>query len=135
MLTRLKIRLVAALVVAVGLGAYALKDSAMVDRLMAWLPAGSTAVVGGPELKTPEQAGLHKCRSGGRITYSDQACAPGTQEEGIRNGSVNVVTMPKAPPASAASAASGAGRGLVKGFDRETIDRLRDRQVDDAANR
>ena len=47
----------------------------------------------------------HKCRHGGRVSYSTEKCPVGSVEESITAGTVNVVTMP-APAALPASAAS-----------------------------
>jgi hypothetical protein len=130
-LTHLRI----AAVVAGGLllAGWLVKDQPAVRHLLDAVPAGATAALGGPELKTPEQAGLRKCVTGSRVAYSDQPCPPGSREEAIRGGAVTVVSMPK-PTADPASDAGSAPR-LVKADSKEAIDRQREKAVEDAMKR
>lgn len=46
--------------------------------------------------------GLKKCRQGERLVYTDGPCPAGSRPENI-GGTVNVVTMPKAPEAKASA--------------------------------
>jgi hypothetical protein len=46
----------------------------------------------------PAAAGLHKCRSGAKLTYTNEACPKGSAEQPITGGAVTVV--PGQPPAA-----------------------------------
>lgn len=76
-------------------------------------------------------AGVHKCRTASGIVYLDKPCPKGSTELAANGGAVTVMSFPK-PAAEPSALASGP---LVKGFGKEEIDRLRDKQIEDAANR
>lgn len=81
--------------------------------------------------ETLKAAGVHKCRLASGIVYLDKPCPAGSTELAANGGAVTVMSFPK--PAAAPSAM--ASTPLVKGFSKEEIDRLRDKQIEDAANR
>lgn len=56
-------------------------------------PAGSAS--------TAPPAGLHKCRSGAKIDYTNLPCPPGSVEEPIKGGAVTVLPGQAGAPASA----------------------------------
>ena len=81
--------------------------------------------------ETLTAAGVHKCRTASGIVYLDKPCPKGSTELAANGGAVTVMSFPK--PAAAPAVLSSAP--LVKGFSKEEIDRLRDKQIEDAANR
>ena len=129
----MRLRLVIALVVVVGLAvaAWCLRASPML--------AGAARSIGvRTEDSTPDAAatfqaaGVHKCVGARGTSYSDGACPTGTREVAASGGTVTVTSLPKpAPPPSS----SVLGGPIVKPMDPDERDRLRDRAVDDAANR
>lgn len=127
---KIPITLVIGAVVALGLGAYALRDQPLLrDAAQAvHLPAGDATPATGPTLAA---AGVHKCRGAAGIVYSDRPCPKGSTELVANGGAVTVVAFPRLPPPAASRAAS----GLVQGFSREEVERLRDREIEAAANR
>ena len=76
-------------------------------------------------------AGVHKCRTASGIVYLDKPCPKGSTELAANGGAVTVMSFPKPAPAPSALASG----PLVKGFSKEEIDRMRDKQIEDAANR
>ncbi len=133
----MSLRIVIAAVVALGLAA------------AAWFYRGSPTLagvshaVGVPtESSTPETAttlkaaGVHKCVGGGRTSYVDgTACPAGTREVAANGGTVTVTSFPKPAPAPGALASSVFGGPIVKPIDPDERDRLRDKAIEDAANR
>jgi hypothetical protein len=87
---------------ALGSAAWYFRDDPDLRRFMRMqqaapgLPAGA-APSGAASAAPP--AGLHKCRSGGRVDYSSDPCPPGSVEQPIKGGAVTVV--PGQAPASA----------------------------------
>jgi len=127
-----RLRLVIAVVVALGLAA-------------AWFWRASPPLAGAarligvqPESTTPDAAatfkaaGVHKCVGAHGTSYSDAPCPAGTREAGAGGGTVTVTSFPKPAPAPGSSALAGP---LVKPMDPDERDRLRDKAIEDAANR
>jgi len=128
-----RLRLVIAAVVVLGLAAAAWywRSSAPI--------AGAARVLGvQPESSTPDAAatfkaaGVHKCVGAHGTTYSDGPCPAGTREVAASRGTVTVTAFPKPAPAWSSSAPGGP---IVKPMDPEERDRLRDKAIEDAANR
>ena len=82
-----------------------------------------------------QAAGVHKCVGSGGAEYRDGPCPVGTREVAATRGTMTVTSFPKPAPAPAAFASSVLGGPLVKPMDPDERDRLRDRAIDDAANR
>ena len=80
-------------------------------------------------------AGVHKCQTAGGVLYLDSACPKGSRELAANGGTVTVVSFPKPPPTPSALASAVLGGPIVKGMAPEERDRLREKQVEDAANR
>ena len=129
----MKLKFVIAVVVALGLAA------------AAWFYRGSAPVasaahaVGIPtESTTPDTAatlqaaGVHKCVGARGTAYIDGPCPAGSREVAAHGGTMTVTAFPKPPKTPASSILGGP---LVKPMDPEERDRLRDRAVEDAANR
>jgi hypothetical protein len=123
-------------VVALGVGAWIGRDSAAMSSAVRAV-GGRSGNVAPATGETLAAAGVHKCQAGGRIFYLDSPCPKGSRELVANGGTVTVMSFPKAAPAPASEAAASgiAGGRLVKGMSREEIDRMREKQVDDAANR
>jgi hypothetical protein len=117
------IAIVAALAIGVGLGMH----PELLRRIAPGLSSGDASPRTGPALSA---AGVHKCQGAGGVSYVDHACPPGSRELAANGGTVNVVAFPKAPPKASAS-----GPGLVQGPSQEEVDRMRDRAIEQAANR
>jgi hypothetical protein len=101
--------------------------------------ASAVRAVGLPtENTTPETvttlkaAGVHKCVGNGGTSYVDGPCPRGTREVAANRGTVTVTSFPK--PVTVPSS-SVLGSPVVKPMDPEERDRLRDRAMEDAANR
>ena len=101
--------------------------------------AGAMRAVGLPgENSTPDMAsslkaaGVHKCVGNGGTSYVEGPCARGTHEVAASGGTMTVMSLPK--PA-AAPASSVFGGPIVKSMDPQERDRLRDKAIEDAANR
>jgi len=129
----MKLRLVIAAAVALGLG------------LAAWygrgspMLAGAARALGGLEgsdtpdaAATFQAAGVHKCVGAHGTSYGDGPCAAGAREAMASGGTVTVTSFPKPAPAPASSALGGP---IVKPMDPNERDRLRDKAIEDAANR
>ena len=127
---RIPITLVIGAVVALGLGAYALRDQPLVrDAAQAvHLPSGDATPAPGPTLAA---AGVHKCKGAAGIVYTARPCPKGSAELAATGGAVTVVAFPTLAPPAASRAAS----GLVQGFSREETERIREREIEAAANR
>lgn len=124
MMGRLPVVMVA-VAVAAGL-AWSSRDAPWARHLTGQLP-GSNA---NATLSAPP-ARVRKCRGpDGQVVYSDRPCERGAREQAMGGGTVT--TVPALAPKPAPNAASGA---LVPGFDPATVDRLREQQIDAAANR
>ncbi len=93
------------------------------------LPAESTTPQTAPTLKA---AGVHKCVGGAGTSYIDGPCPHGTHEVAATGGTMTVTSFPK-PAAAPASALFGGP--IVKPMDPAERDRLRDKAIEDAANR
>ena len=129
----MNLRIVIAAVVAIGLAA-----AAWVWRASAPM-AGATRVIGiQPESTTPDAAatfkaaGVHKCVGSAGTSYIDGPCPRGTHEAAANGGTMTVTSFPK-PAAAPASALFGGP--IVKPMDPAERDRLRDKAIEDAANR
>lgn len=85
--------------------------------------------------ETLHAAGVHKCQTPGGILYVDAACPKGSRELAANGGTVTVMPFPKPAPAPSALASGVLGRPLVQGMSPEERDRLRDKMIEDAANR
>jgi hypothetical protein len=129
----MNLRIVVAAVVALGLAAAAwfYRGTAPV--------AGVARAIGLPgENSTPETAstlkaaGVHKCVGDGGTSYADGACPRGTREVAAHGGTMTVTSFPKPPPLAASSPFGGP---LVQPMDPDERDRLRDKAIEDAANR
>ncbi len=77
-------------------------------------------------------AGVHKCVGPHGTAYIEGACTAGSREVAAHAGTMTITSFPK--PA-AAPASSLLGGPLVKPMDPEERDRLRDKAIEDAANR
>jgi len=128
-----RLRLVIAAVVVLGLAA-----AAWYWRASAPI-AGAARVIGvQPESTTPDAAatfkaaGVHKCVGAHGTSYSDGPCPAGTREVAASGGTVTVTSFPKPAPAPSSSALGGP---IVKPMDPDERDRLRDKAIEDAANR
>ena len=127
----MNLKIVIATVVALGLA------------VAAWFYRGTAPVAGAAraiglsgENSTPETAstlqaaGVHKCVGTSGTSYVGGACPHGTREVAANGGTMTVTSFPK--PAAASSAL---GDPIVKPMDPEERDRLRDKAIEDAANR
>ena len=125
-------RTIVAVVAVSGLAAAAwfYRGSAPVNEALraAGVPTASTAP---PSLQA---AGVHKCVGVSGTTYLGGPCPKGSREVESNGGTMTVVSMPKSTPAPSAPFGLGAGP-IIKPMDADERDRLRDRQIEDAANR
>lgn len=100
---------------------------ALVQRL------GLSADAAPPTAAGLAAAGVHKCSTRAGVVYGDQPCPAGSRELAAGRGTLNVVAFPKpAPPAASATALV---PGLAGPIDTAERDRLRDKMIEDAANR
>ncbi len=129
----MNLKIVIATVVALGLAAAAwfYRGSAPVASAAraVGLPAQSTTLDTSTTLKA---AGVHKCVGQGGTRYVDGACPPGTREVEARGGTMTVTAFPKPAPSASSQAFGGP---ILKGMDPDERDRLRDKAIEDAANR
>lgn len=96
------------------------------------------AVVGPSGDSTPQtlqSAGVHKCVGARGTTYLDGPCPKGSHAVAANGGTLTVTSFPKATRVPSALASGIFGGPIVKPMSDEERDRLRDKQVDDAANR
>ena len=125
---------VVVVVAALAVVAWVERASPLVERIAQ--PLGLPSPDATPDTaKTLAAAGVHKCRVGSRIVYIDQACPVGSKELAANGGTMTITSFPKPAPEPGAIASAIAGGALVKPMDREERDRLREKQIDDAANR
>jgi hypothetical protein len=80
-------------------------------------------------------AGVRKCVGAGGTSYIDGPCPAGSREVAANGGTMTVTSFPKPTPSPSALASGVLGGALVKPIDPEERDRLRDKAIDDAANR
>jgi hypothetical protein len=121
------------LVGALAAGAWFARDSAVVRQ--ATQAAGFARDSTPATARTLAAAGVHKCRTAAGIVYLDKPCPKGSTELAANGGAVTVMSFPKAVPTPGAAASGVLGGPLVKGFSKEEIDKLRDQQIEAAANR
>jgi len=107
-----------------------------------WCHRGAAGFIGRPGESAPSaagptlrDAGVHKCVGAGGTLYADGACPRGSREVATNGGTVTVMSFPKASPTPSAIASSVFGGPVVKPLDPDARDRLRDKAVEDAANR
>ena len=83
---------------------------------------------------TLHAAGVHKCVGAHGTAYLEGPCPAGSHEVAAHGGTMTVTSFPKPvpPPMSAASMLGGQ---ILKPMDPEERDRLRDKAIEDAANR
>ncbi len=123
---------VIAAVVAAGLaaaGGYERVTAPLVDAARAILPSD------GSQPSTLQAAGVHKCVGGRPPRYLDGPCPAGTHEVAATRGTMTVTSFPRPVPAPSTLASSVLGGPLVKPMDPDERDRLRDKAIEDAANR
>jgi hypothetical protein len=127
------LKIVIAAVVALGLGV-----AGWYYRHSAPLTSAAHAVGVQVDSTTPDTAatlhaaGVHKCVGARGTAYIEGACPAGSHEVVAHGGTMTVTSFPK--PA-AAPASSLLGGPIVKPMDPEERDRLRDKAIEDAANR
>ena len=132
----MSLRIVVAGVVALGLAAAgwfyrASAPMAGVARTLG-VPAESTTPLTAQTLKA---AGVHKCVGAEGTSYVDGPCPRGTREAAANGGTMTITSFPKPAPSPSALASGVLGGPLVKPMDPEERDRLRDKAIDDAADR
>ena len=81
---------------------------------------------------TLHAAGVHKCVGPHGTNYIESACPAGSHEVAAHGGTMTVTSFPKPVAAPASSLLGGP---IVKPMDPDERDRLRDKAIDDAANR
>jgi len=84
---------------------------------------------------TLQSAGVHKCVGASGTSYRDGPCPAGSHEVAATHGTLTVTSFPKPSPTPSALASGVLGGPLVKPMDPEERDRLRDKAIEDAANR
>ena len=82
-----------------------------------------------------QAAGVHKCVGGGGTRYIDGPCPAGTREVAATHGTMTVTAFPRPAPAPSGLASSVLGGPIVEPMDPQERDRLRDKAIEDAANR
>jgi hypothetical protein len=133
---RMSLRIVIATVVVLGLAA-----AAWFYRSSAPLAGAAKAVGISTESSTPptgpslKAAGVHKCVGPEGTSYIAGACPRGTRETVANGGTMTVKSFPKPAPSPSSLASSVLGGPLLKPVDPEERDRLRDKAIEDAANR
>jgi hypothetical protein len=132
----MSLRIVVAAVVALGLAgaAWFYQGSAPLSgaaRALG-LSSQSTTPLTAPTLTA---AGVHKCVGAGATRYLDGPCPSGTREAAAHGGTMTITAFPKPAQAPSALASGVFGGSLVRPLDPAERDRLRDKAIDDAANR
>ena len=132
----MSLRIVIAAVVALGLAAAAWFYRGSAPMASAARAVGvsteSATLLTGATLKA---AGVHKCVGAGGTSYVDGPCPRATREAAADGGTMTVASFPKPVLPPSALASSVLGGPLVKPLDPEERDRLRDKAIEDAANR
>lgn len=85
--------------------------------------------------QTLQAAGVHKCVDARGTTYRDGPCPNGSHEVAAHGGTLTMMSFQKPAPAPSAFASGILGGPIVKPMSNLERDQLRDKQVDDAANR
>jgi hypothetical protein len=85
--------------------------------------------------ETLHAAGVHKCRTSAGILYVDAACPKGSSEVKATGGTVTVMPFPRPAPTMPTFASGAPGGPLIKPMDPAERDRLRDKAIEDAADR
>jgi hypothetical protein len=99
-------------------------------------PVGNAVhAVTGSTPPTLQSAGVHKCVSARGTSYIEGRCPDGSHEVAATGGTLTVTSFPKPVPTPSALASGVFGGPIVKPMSNEERDRLRDKQVEDAANR
>ena len=107
-----------------------------------WYYRGSAPLAGAARAVLPADgsqppslraAGVHKCVGTGSTSYIDGPCPAGTREVAATHGTMTVTSFPRTAPSALASPV--AGGPIVKPMDPDERDRLRDKAIEDAANR
>ena len=93
------------------------------------LPAESTAPMTAETLKA---AGVRKCVGSAGTSYIDGACPRGTREVAANGGTMTITSFPKPAPKPASAVF---GNPIMQAMDPEERDRMRDKAIEDAANR
>ena len=110
----------------------------------AWCWRGSAPLAGVARVVLPadasqppslQAAGVHKCVGSGGTSYIDGPCPAGTVEAAATHGTMTVTSFPRPAPAPSALASTVPGGPIVKPMDPDERDRLRDKAIEDAANR
>jgi hypothetical protein len=129
-----KLQLVIAAVVALGLAVagWFYRGSPTFSGAARTLGVGSGNSTTPDAAATFKAAGVHKCVGAHGTSYSDGPCPAGTREAAPGGGTMTVTSFPKPAPAPASSPLGGP---IVKPMDPDERDRLRDKAIDDAANR
>ena len=117
----------AALVLALAAAAWFLRDAPAV--------ADAKRALGVGPAPTLQSAGVHKCVGPSGTSYLDGPCTAGTREVAATHGTLTVTSFPRPAPSPSALASGVLGGPLVKPMDPEERDRLRDKAIEDAANR
>ena len=129
----MNLKLVIATVVALGLVAagWFYRHSAPVAGAMraVGLPGENSASDTAAALQS---AGVHKCLGAAGTSYIDGACPRGTREVAANGGTMTVTSFPKPATKSGSSVFGGP---VMKDMDADERDRLRDKAIEDAANR
>jgi len=132
----MSLRIVSATVVALGLAAAAWFYRGTAPVADAVRAIGLHGADSTPDTaSTLRAAGVHKCVGAAGTRYIDGACPRGTREVAANRGTLTVTAFPKPAPAPSSLASSGLGGPLVRPMDPDERDRLRDKAIDDAANR
>jgi hypothetical protein len=80
-----------------------------------------------------QAAGVHKCVGAGRTSYLDGPCPKGSREVAANGGTLTVMPFSKPKPPAPSSGAFASPQ--VEPMDADERDRLRDKAIEDAANR
>lgn len=96
--------LVALLIVALGIAGWGLRETALAQWLLRQAASVGSAPAAEPAPARPAMAptnkavaGLHKCRVGSAVTYTDRPCPAGSRNESVVEGPVTVLPAPAVP--------------------------------------